>query len=576
MRLRKSVCLAMIAALLVPSAPAAADHPYGADPLGLVPFIDTTQQVYSTGTDVWEVWTCQVPGWTPVVSLAQVVDDLNTEISPYFRWLSGGRYAPTFVTGGAVQGADEIPTEFDSPEPLFAPDCQQAVSQASGGGSNGALIVVDAGFDEGYALSGGICPEAPFTGCTTTYPSNGRSIVVGAATVATVDPFPGPQWITVAHEVGHALNWPHSYGGLTFDPLTGLVDRYDNPMDVMSGAIHSGDPIGTIAYYRYAAGWIDPDDVIVHSGELGIYDLAVTGNPGPQMIVIPSDEPGRFFTLGTRRRSSYDADLPRSGVEVYEIDQRRDIACALPADWPETWPCFATLQRVKQTPAIEGLAGTEHVLSIDDAVVAGRFTVTVVGADVDSFSVRVSENDSGTFIDDDGNPFEPDIEKIADAAITKGCNPPVNDRFCPAGVVTRAEMAAFLIRAMNLENSVGPHQGLFPDVAAGAWYAPYVERLFELGVTTGYTDGTYRPDATVTRAEMAAFLVRAFDNPTSLGSPQGLFADVPDDAWYVREAERLFGLGITLGCSSQPLSYCPNDTVKRDQMAAFLARALGL
>ncbi len=51
------------------------------------------------------------------------------------------------------------------------------------------------------------------------------------------------------------------------------------------------------------------------------------------------------------------------------------------------------------------------------------------------------------FIDDDGTLFENDINRLAAAGITKGCNPPVNDKFCPVDTVTRGQMAAFLHRS---------------------------------------------------------------------------------------------------------------------------------
>ena len=54
------------------------------------------------------------------------------------------------------------------------------------------------------------------------------------------------------------------------------------------------------------------------------------------------------------------------------------------------------------------------------------------------------------FTDDDGATFEHDIDKLAYAGITKGCNPPANDRYCPDDYVTRGQMAAFLSRALNL------------------------------------------------------------------------------------------------------------------------------
>ena len=57
----------------------------------------------------------------------------------------------------------------------------------------------------------------------------------------------------------------------------------------------------------------------------------------------------------------------------------------------------------------------------------------------------------GTFIDDDGNIHEGNIEAIAAEGVTRGCNPPDNTWFCPGEAVTRGQMAAFLTRALDLE-----------------------------------------------------------------------------------------------------------------------------
>ena len=53
------------------------------------------------------------------------------------------------------------------------------------------------------------------------------------------------------------------------------------------------------------------------------------------------------------------------------------------------------------------------------------------------------------FVDDNDSVFESDIERLAAAGVTAGCNPPANDRFCPDNSVTRGQMAAFLARALG-------------------------------------------------------------------------------------------------------------------------------
>jgi hypothetical protein len=219
------------------------------------------------------------------------------------------------------------------------------------------------------------------------------------------------------------------------------------------------------------------------------------------------------------------------------------------------------------------LTASDSILSSFDEV---RITVSAGGGGGGGGGGGFPPPVINTFTDDDGNIHEANIEAIAKIGITVGCNPPLNDNFCPSRTVTRAEMAAFLIRAIGEAENLKPYQGTFPDVAAGQWYAGYVERLAELGITLGFEDGTYRPGDVVNRAQMAAFLVRAFNLSSQLGTPTGVFADVAPVAWYAGEAELLYKLGTTTGCSLNPLSYCPLDPVKRDQMASFLARALGI
>ena len=70
-----------------------------------------------------------------------------------------------------------------------------------------------------------------------------------------------------------------------------------------------------------------------------------------------------------------------------------------------------------------------------------------------AFLVRaLGYTDTGSgnlFVDDDGHVFEADIARLATAGVTRGCNPPTNDRFCPDDFVTRGQMAAFLRRALG-------------------------------------------------------------------------------------------------------------------------------
>jgi hypothetical protein len=180
----------------------------------------------------------------------------------------------------------------------------------------------------------------------------------------------------------------------------------------------------------------------------------------------------------------------------------------------------------------------------------------------------------GTFTDDNGNIFEGAIEAIAAQGITTGCNPPANSHFCPSAYVTRGEMAVFLVRAFHYSDSGGGD--LFVDDDE-LFYANAADRLKTAGVTLGCNppgNNQYCGERRVTRGEMAAFLVRALKLTDSGGGD--LFVD---DGGSIFEGaiDKLGTAGITQGCNPPTNDrFCPNANVTRGQMAAFLARSLGL
>ena len=132
-----------------------------------------------------------------------------------------------------------------------------------------------------------------------------------------------------------------------------------------------------------------------------------------------------------------------------------------------------------------------------------------------AFLVRalgLTDNGGGNnFIDDDGLIFEDHIARLAAAGITKGCNPPANDRFCPHAFVTRGQMAAFLVRALGLTDSGAGDFFVDDD---GTVFEPSIDRLAVAGVTAGCNppaNDRYCPDSLVTRDQMATFLARALN-----------------------------------------------------------------
>jgi hypothetical protein len=178
----------------------------------------------------------------------------------------------------------------------------------------------------------------------------------------------------------------------------------------------------------------------------------------------------------------------------------------------------------------------------------------------------------GSFVDDDLSVHQASIEAIAAAGITAGCNPPADDRYCPTQAVTRGQMAAFLVRALDLPaaGSAG-----FTDIADSV-YAADIDAIAAAGITTGCNppaDDRYCPTQPVTRAEMASLLVRGLDLPAA-GSAG--FTDIADSV-HAADIDAIAAAGITLGCNPPDDDrYCPTQSVTRGEMASFLTRALGL
>ncbi len=160
----------------------------------------------------------------------------------------------------------------------------------------------------------------------------------------------------------------------------------------------------------------------------------------------------------------------------------------------------------------------------------------------------------------DVNDFAVQIEWLYTAGITAGCSPTL---FCPKGKVTRAQMALFLDRALDLPDATTDY---FDD-DDGKTGEGSINALAKARITGGCGPRRFCPTAAVTRAQMAMFLDRA------LGLPNGTTDYFDDDDGKTGEVSinALAASGITGGCG--PRLYCPTRAVTREQMAAFLYRA---
>ncbi len=171
---------------------------------------------------------------------------------------------------------------------------------------------------------------------------------------------------------------------------------------------------------------------------------------------------------------------------------------------------------------------------------------------------------SGTFTDDDGSIHEENIEAIVVAGITKGCG---ENLYCPGDEITRAQVASFLDRALQL-----PATGtdFFSD-DDGSIHEAAINRIAAAGITQGCETDLYCPAEKLNRGQMAALLARAL--PGLSPATKDYFTD-DDGSTHEANINVLAENGITEGCDTGV--YCPKKRVRRSAMASFLARALDL
>jgi photosystem II stability/assembly factor-like uncharacterized protein len=148
--------------------------------------------------------------------------------------------------------------------------------------------------------------------------------------------------------------------------------------------------------------------------------------------------------------------------------------------------------------------------------------------------------------------------------------------YCPDAPVLRDQMAAFILRALGEFNPATPATQRFADVPPTNVFYAFIDELADRQITLGCGGGNYCPTSPVLREQMAAFLMRALGEFNPPTPNSQRFDDVPPSNPFYNFIERLAARQITLGCSQSPPLFCPKDVVRRDQMAAFLVRAFSL
>lgn len=141
----------------------------------------------------------------------------------------------------------------------------------------------------------------------------------------------------------------------------------------------------------------------------------------------------------------------------------------------------------------------------------------------------------------------------------------------PQGNITRAEVATIFFRLLTDEVRAEYWSTVsgYTDVKAGDWYNNAISTLSNLGVITGYEDGTFRPNASISRAEFVTIATRFFDYTAEY---EGTFSDVSYLSWYADFVQAAVDMGLVNGYENG--TFRPNASITRAEAVAIVNRVL--
>ena len=141
----------------------------------------------------------------------------------------------------------------------------------------------------------------------------------------------------------------------------------------------------------------------------------------------------------------------------------------------------------------------------------------------------------------------------------------------PQGNITRAEVATIFFRLLTDEvrEEYWSTVSGYTDVSSSDWYNNAISTLSNLGVITGYEDGTFRPNASISRAEFVTIATRFFDYAAEY---EGAFSDVSYSSWYADFVQAAVDMGLVNGYENG--TFRPNASITRAEAVAIVNRVL--
>lgn len=366
----------------------------------------------------------------------------------------------------------------------------------------------------------------------------------------------------------------------------GGIRAYITPGDVTYGDLIAVHPFGNMICLAEVSG-----QQILDALEMGARVVGTAESGGFQQVS------GLKYTVNTQIPSSVVLDDNGSFVEVSGarrvsdvMVENRETGAYEPIDPNATYTLAGHNYMLKQGGDGFTMFGEDNIkLLLDETMVDNEVLIDyltenldgVIGEEyadpygqgritINNEPVEIPEEPTGDlpFIDVDPDSwYYGAVEYAYENGLMNGV---AADQFAPQTTLTRAMMAAVLA---NLENGSANTSGSFSDVADGAWYADAVNWAAENGIVNGYEDGTFRPDAPLTREQMAAFLYnyaayKGYD--VSATNDLAQFSDAAQvSSWAADVVKWAVGADLLHGVGDDKLA--PTGTATRAEVAAILA-----
>lgn len=145
----------------------------------------------------------------------------------------------------------------------------------------------------------------------------------------------------------------------------------------------------------------------------------------------------------------------------------------------------------------------------------------------------------------------------------------------PQGNITRAEVATIFFRLLRdpVRTQYWSQTNGYSDVPGNKWYNNAISTLSNMGIICGYPDGTFRPDAPITRAELTKIAASFFSDPRVAATYDGRFSDVHGAEWYISYLMTALEEGLIEGYPDG--SFRPNRPITRAETCTIVNRTLG-